>query len=313
MIDYAQLAAMAAVLRTGSFEKAARQMNLTPSAISQRVKALEERVGAALIRRGPPCTATPAGMRLYRHAEDIGLMEQKLAADLGLQASDGEWPTVRLAVNADSLATWFVAAMAGAENILFDLVVDDQDYSADWLRRGEVSAAVTAHDAPIPGCQRLALGSLRYIATASPAFMKRWFENGVTPESLARAPCFCFNRKDGLQTRWQEAVFGRAAASPTHWMPSSQAFADAARAGLGWGMNMEIMVRGHLADGDLVPLLPDRPLDVPLCWQWPRSAGPALAPVTKSVLAAARKDLISPPEPASDGEKSHGPRRNGCV
>lgn len=124
--------------------------------------------------------------------------------------------------------------MARAENILFDLVVDDQDYSADWLRRGEVSAAVTA---PMMrryrGCQRLALGSLRYIA-ASPAFMKRWFENGVTPGSLACAPCFCFNRKDGLQTRWQESVFGQAAASPIHWMPSSRAFADAARAELGW-------------------------------------------------------------------------------
>ena len=297
MLDYAQLAAMAAVLRTGSFEKAARQLNLTPSAISQRVKALEERLGATLIRRGLPCTATPAGMRLYRHAEDIGLMERKLAADLGLNAPDGEWPTVRLAVNADSLATWFVAAMAATDGVLFDLVVDDQDHSADWLRRGEVSAAVTAHDAPIPGCQRRALGALRYIATASPAFMKRWFRDGVTPEALARAPCLCFSLKDGLQTRWQQAMFGRAAAPPTHWLPSSQAFVDAARAGLGWGMNLEIMVRTHLADGDLAPLLPGRPLDVPLCWQWPRSAGPALAPVTKAVLAAARRDLIPPQGP----------------
>src|ERR1700761_1659985 len=134
MFDYDQLAALAAVIRTGSFEKAARQLGVTPSAVSQRLKLLEERVGAVLVVRGQPNSATAAGARLCRHAEDVGLLERALRADLGTLGPDTPPATIRIAVNADSLATWFIEAMAATEGVLYDLVLDDQDHSADWLR-----------------------------------------------------------------------------------------------------------------------------------------------------------------------------------
>ena len=146
--DPDHLSALAAILRRGSFEAAASELGVTPSAISQRIRTFEDRIGAALINRGSPCTATPIGARIARHAEDIGLLEARLARDLGFDTTADRPVAVRIAVNADSLATWFVPALAAVPEILFDLVIDDQDHSAEWLQRGEVSAAVTSATSP---------------------------------------------------------------------------------------------------------------------------------------------------------------------
>lgn len=289
--DPQHLSALGAILRLGSFEAAAAELSVTPSAISQRIKALEDRVGTSLIQRGSPCTGTSAGLRIAKHAEDVGLLEAQLSRELSLDAAKG--PTrIRIAVNADSLTTWFVAAMANTEGILFDLVLDDQDHSADWLRRGEVSAAVTAGGKPVPGCDATALGALRYLATASPRFVQTWFADGVNAKTLAKAPCMTFNAKDNLQKAWIDQYLGAQISPPSHFLPSTQAFVDAARAGLGWGMNPASLVRGPIRNGRLVALIPDAPLDVPLTWQVSRIMAPALKPLTRAVKQAAAKGLI---------------------
>jgi len=291
-VDPDQLAALRAILRLGTFEAAAAELSVTPSAVSQRIKALEDRTGGALIQRGAPCTATSMGARLAKHAEDVSLLESHLARDLGLDAAS-ESPTVlRIAVNADSVATWFLGALAEVPDMLYDLVLDDQDHSADWLRQGAVSAAVTARQAPVTGCDAHDLGALRYIPTASPAFLRRHFPDGVTPASLARAPCLTFSRKDMLQRQWIEARAGRRLSPPCHYLPSSHAFVDAAIAALGWGMNPESLVRDPIRRGDLLPLVDGTPLDVPLCWQVSRIMAPALRPLTEAVRAAAARSLI---------------------
>lgn len=291
-LDPAQISALAAILRFGSFDRAASSLSVTPSAVSQRIKALEDRVGATLIDRGPPCTGTAAGLRLAKHAEDISLLETQLARDLSLDPADTP-ARLRVAVNADSLATWFVPAMAAVPDLLFDLVIDDQDHSAEWLRRGEVSAAVTAGGGkPVPGCDAHPLGHLRYLATASPGFLRRWFGVGVTPETLSRAPCLTFNPKDGLQRLWIERTVGARLSPPTHFLPSTHAFIDAAEAGMGWGMNPEDLARPALRAGRLVPLAADRPLDVALTWQVSRIMAPALTPMTAAVRKAAAAHLI---------------------
>lgn len=291
--DPHHLSALAAVLRLGSFEAAAADLHVTPSAISQRIKALEEKVGTSLINRGTPCTGTPQGVRIAKHAEDVGLLESQLSRELSLETTAG--PTrIRIAVNADSLATWFVNAMAALPDMLFDLVIDDQDHSADWLKRGEVSAAICAGEKPIPGCDAHPLGALRYVATASPGFMRRWFSDGVTPQTLSKAPCIVFNAKDGLQRQWMTDFVGPRISPPCHYLPSTHAFVDAARAGIGWGMNPAALVRGPVRNGKLVPLLKNAPLDVPLNWQVSRIMAPSLEPLTKAVRKAAQKGLVRP-------------------
>src|SRR5690606_30963219 len=287
MFEPAHLQALAAILRTGSFEAAAAALNVTPSAVSQRIRGLEERLGTAVVVRADPCRPTTAGARLARHAEEVALLERTLATDLGQAQGRAQ---VRIAVNADSLATWFLPALATVPGLLFDLVIDDQDHSADLLRRGEAQAAVTAHGAALAGCDAHTLGRLAYVATASPAFVARWFPDGVTAAALAAAPALTFNRKDRLQADWARDIAGRTVSLPTHLVASSHAFVDAARLGIGWGMNPLPLIRGEIAAGKLVALA-DRTLDLALHWQVTRLAGRALAPLTASVRRAAAAAL----------------------
>ncbi len=279
------LATLSAIHRRGSLDLAAAFLGITPSAVSQRLKTLEERMGCVLIRRGQPCQATPPGLRLIRHFDEVVLLQSQLTQDLP-QLEVGPIP-IRLAVNADSLATWVIPALAATNGMLFDLVIDDQDYSQDWLRRGEVSAAITSHPGPLQGCDTVRLGALRYFATASPSYMAKWAPMGASKSALSRAPALTFSDKDRLQAAWLHARFGPAFAFPTHRLASSQGFVDAAVAGLGWGMNPEPLIAGHLAKGRLVELISDTPLDVPLYWQFSRFTAPALAPLTRAMRDAA--------------------------
>lgn len=294
MLDPGQLAALAAVHRRGSFDLAAAQLGVTPSAVSQRIRALEERTGTRLVVRGQPSRATDAGLRLIRHHDEVALLETALARELPGVAQ--EPPVLRIAVNADSLATWFLPALAAASGTLggpmWDLVIDDQDWSEAWLRRGEVAAAVTGSPGPVQGCDTTALGALRYRATASPAFAARWFPGGADAAALARAPALVFSDKDRLQRDWIVARTGRRLAPPFHRIASSEGFVTAALLGLGWGMNPEPLVAAHLAAGRLVEIVPDSALDVPLYWQGARLAAPVLAPLTQAVRAAARAALV---------------------
>ena len=286
--DPSQLSALDAVLRLGSFDAAAAELYVTPSAISQRIKALEDRVGGALVVRAAPCIATPAGARLARHAGEVRLLEAALARDLELPGTPAR---LRLAINADSLSTWFLPALIG-HDLLFDIAVDDESHSADWLRRGEVSAAITAHARPVQGCDAYALGKMRYVATCAPGFYERFFAEGVTTEAFARAPMLQFNAKDALQHDWLRRITGQALTPPLHRLPSSQGFVDAARLGLGWGLNPEPMVREDLTQGRLVALRPDQPQEVALHWQVNRLVAGAVTGLTAAVRRAASTALV---------------------
>lgn len=291
-LDSAQLSAFAAVIDEGSFERAAAVLHVTRSAVSQRVKLLEERVGQVLVRRATPCTPTDAGQALYRHAREVALSEADALATIG----GGQRGATRLAigVNADSLATWFPAAMAQAADgqpITFDIHVEDQDHSANLLREGRVMAAVTADPQPVQGCKVLALGILRYRALASKAFMQRHFAQGVTAATLAQAPMLVFNRKDALQSRFVRRITRRALTPPVHWLPEAHAFVTATRAGLGWGMIPDAMLQSDPKAVALLELVPGKPVDVPLYWQYWRLNVQALAHMTAAVQAQASRAL----------------------
>ncbi|KRB97696.1 LysR family transcriptional regulator [Hydrogenophaga sp. Root209] len=296
MLDYASLSALASVVREGSFERAARALNVTPSAISQRIRLLEERVGCALVVRGQPCQATETGRRLCQHVDRVRLLEQELQGALPALAPEGvARVALPVAVNADSLATWFapaVAAFAARTPVLMEVAVDDEDHTAEWLRSGAVLAAVTASARQAVGCNSQPLGSMRYLATASPAFVERHFAGGVGAGSLAQAPSLQFNTKDELQARWVRRLCHRHVELPRHTLPSPQAFVVAAVAGMGWGLQPEVMIRAQLKTGALVELVPGSSLDVPLHWQQARAASTLLDGLTRRVVAAARNVLI---------------------
>ena len=289
MYDPALLMTLSAVARCGSFDLAAAQLSITQSAVSQRIKTLEDRVGTVLIQRGTPSLPTDAGTRLIRHADEVALLEQQLSRDMAMAQSQAT--PVRIAVNADSLDTWVLPALAKCEGLLFDLVVDDQDHSARWLRQGDVAAAITSRAEPIQGCDSFALGALRYRATASPGFMAHHFAEGVTEAGLRAAPALTYSRLDRLQQDWAARHLGKRVPLSTHMLPSTVGVVTAALLGLGWGMNPDPLVGDFLESGQLIEVVKDTPLETPLYWQISRITAKPLNLLTENIRKAARDAL----------------------
>lgn len=293
-----QLAALAAIMREGSFDRAARSLHVTPSAISQRIKLLEEHLGQVLVMRGAPCTLTEAGGSVLRHALQLELLERDLLETLK-RSPDGDGGTVRvaLAVNADSLATWVMPALTqlGDAGIELEVIRDDQNHSLEWLRSGRVLGAITADARPVQGCKSIPLGRLRYRATATPRFFKLHFGKRVTADALARAPAIGFDRKDELQHMFIRSVFkGREAALPMHYLPSPNAILDATLRGLGWSMNPELLARAQLGSGKLVDLVPGKWTDIALYWQQWSLSSATLDKVAAALTTEAQGALLPP-------------------
>ncbi|PTT66342.1 LysR family transcriptional regulator ArgP [Stenotrophomonas sp. HMWF003] len=290
-IDHAQLRALAAVVREGSFERAAQSLNVTSSAVSQRIKALEDRVGRLLVKRSSPAVATPEGQVLVQLAEQTALLEHDALHRMGLADEDLPHASIPVAVNHDSLETWFPEAarsFASQTGTTLDLRLEDQDHTVALLRQGAVLGAVTTLDEPVQGCQIHALGSIRYAATCTPAFHEKHFSKGVNAQSLAQAPVLVFNRKDDLQARFARRLAGEdlPLTAPTWWIPSTRAFVQANLGGLGWTMNPLPLVKRHLEAGRLVYMKQRAWEDVPLYWQHWKGDVQTMALLTRAVLAA---------------------------
>lgn len=277
--DPAQLETLMVIAEEGSFDAAARRLHLTPSAVSQRVRALEASAGQVLVRRTSPATVTRAGEPLMRLGRQLRLLAEEAAQMLG----QDETVELAVAVNADSLATWFrpvLSSVADRAGTALRLHVEDESLSHDLLRRGEVLAAVTAEPEPVQGCSVEALGSLSYTPAAAPSLLERHHRrNGL---DWATVPMVVFNEKDRLQDQ-ALAAHGVGRPPVVHRVPSSADFVEAIRRGLGWGMVPD----PHLTPGELVPLPRSRPVHVQLFWQRWRLESPALQALSQDVRHAA--------------------------
>lgn len=287
MLDGQQLAAFAAVIELGSFDAAAERLHVTPSAISQRIKALEQRVGRVLVVREKPCKATAAGMPLIRLAAQTAMLESEALDAVGHRA-DARRQRVAIAVNADSMSTWFTALLGQLDEVLFDVRIEDQDHSARLLRDGTVMGAVTTEHTSVPGCRVQSLGVMRYVPVASPAYVQRYLPEGFTAAAAAVAPSIAWNRDDALQDMLLRKAFRRTFTQPVHYVPTAEGFGAAVRAGIGWGMYPEQNVAP--AEGAFVPIS-DAYLDVPLFWQCWKLDSPIIETVTNAVRSAAAERL----------------------
>ncbi|MDE2247257.1 MAG: LysR family transcriptional regulator ArgP [Xanthomonadaceae bacterium] len=266
-----QLAAFATVLEEGSFDAAARRLSVTPSAVSQRMKALEDRLGQVLVVRQAPCRPTPAGERLLRRVRAMRALEAEALADFLPLEDAATAQAVAIGCNDDSLHTWIVEALARLHRehgYLFDVRVDDQDHTLEMLRNGSVLGAVTAEARALQGCNVQALGVMRYRAIASPDFGRRHFASGLDAAALATAPMIVFNRKDALQWRFMRRITRARLAPPMHYLPTSTGFVEAAALGLGWCVAPDSLVARAQKTNRIVVVAPDRWLDVPLYWQY---------------------------------------------
>jgi LysR family transcriptional regulator, chromosome initiation inhibitor len=283
-LDGQQLVAFAAVIESGSFDAAAARLHVTPSAVSQRIKALEQRVGQVLVVREKPCKATAAGVPLLRLAAQTALLEAEALAEMG--GTDGATPRIAVAVNADSMSTWFTGVFSVVDDVLFDVRIEDQDHSARLLREGVVMGAVSTERHPVPGCRVQSLGVMRYVPVASPEFIKRFLPDGFTAHAVAQVPSLAWNRDDALQDMLVRKVFRRDVRRPQHFVPTAEGFGAAVRGGLGWGMFPDSLVAPRLHDRTLVRVS-DAHLDVPLYWQCWKLDSPLVDHITDAVRSAA--------------------------
>ncbi|MFD7627712.1 LysR family transcriptional regulator ArgP [Streptomyces sp. NPDC059851] len=302
-----QVRTLLAVVDEGTFDAAAAALHVTPSAVSQRVKALEQRTGRVLLMRTKPVRATESGQVVIRFARQLARLERDARAELGMAQDEGGPVRLPIAVNADSLATWFLPALTRVPQdppVLFELHREDESHTTALLREGQVMAAVTSSPDPVAGCTVRRLGLARYLPVASPAFAARHLAGAGAGEraerlalerALRRAPVIVFDRRDVLQDVFVRSLTGDgdAGAGPLrHHVPTSEGFRDAVAAGLGWGLVPQPQAEPLLRSGELVLLVPGRPLDVPLYWQQWKLDSPALSLVADVVAAAAAEDLL---------------------
>ncbi len=290
-----QLAAFASVLEEGSFEAAARRLSVTPSAISQRIKGLEDRLGQVLVVRQTPCRPTQAGESLLRRVRSMQVLEAEAIADFLPDAGGmAQARPIPIAVNEDSLQTWILPALSSLHRehgLLFDVRVDDQDHTLELLRTGTVSGAITSEGTPLQGCNVHALGAMRYHAIASPEFRARFFPDGVDAAALSRAPMVVFDRRDELQWRFVRRITRARVTPPIHYLPTSSGFIEAAALGLGWCLAPESLVTPALRAKRIVNIDPERAVDLPLYWQHAGVSSSTLQQITRTLRSVAASAL----------------------
>lgn len=285
--------ALLAVADQGSFEAAAATLNLTTSAISQRIKALETEMGALMVIRARPCRLTKEGHLLAQYLRRARMLADEFNADY--QQQQANLVSMTIAANNDSLSTWLLPVLAEfmqQEPSLWHLRLDDQDMTHKALEEGQVIAAITGKGQAMRGCSVAHLGAIRYRPLASPEFYARWFKNGVDRASLKQAPLLIFDHVDKLQDQFLQQQFGlRQEACPCHYIPSAVAFYQAVQLSMGYGMIPELQSQNAVADGELIDLMPGFFIDVPLYWHYWQVHSAKVARLTQFLVAKAQQVL----------------------
>ncbi|OIN94424.1 MAG: transcriptional regulator ArgP [Comamonadaceae bacterium CG1_02_60_18] len=298
------LECLAAIVEEGGFERAAVRLSITQSAVSQRLRSLEEQVGTVLIVRSRPLKATTAGHLLLKHAMQMRLLRADLERDLkelapGVATAAGEDERISIAVNADSIATWALPALTPLvhQGMGLEIITDDQDFTFDWLREGRVLGCVTTLRAALRSCKVQSLGAMPYVAVAEPGFAAKRCPQGLHAHNFSQLPFIAFNRKDDLQSEFVARVCGlKHVALSQVYVPSSEGQVRAVLAGWGVSVLPELKVREHLQSGALVELMPGRTLPVDLYWHCWNLNSVLLDALTAALQSEAAKVLVSDPK-----------------
>ncbi len=295
-IDPRRGAAFLAAIDSGSLEQAAVLLHITPSAVSQRISALEDDLGMPLLVRTRPCRPTAPGMRVLQFLRRRALLEAEFAADMD---SDAAPVKIALAVNNDTLATWLLPVLAPIlvnEALLVDLVLDNQGHTFALLEQGRAVACIAGAAEPMRGCTVAPLGVMRYRMVAAPAFAQRYFPDGLERDAARHAPVMVFDQKDQLQKHFLLQHLGLQAGDyPFHFIPSSDPYVQAILLGLGYGMLPQEQCAPLLAAGALVDLAPELYVDVPLFWHAWQVQPVRLERMGAQLIAAARRVLLPMP------------------
>ena len=264
-LDYRALAVLDAVASHGSFEKAAAALGISQSAVSQRIKALEDASGRLLIIRGQPAVPTGLGQRLITHHRHVKLMEASLDIDLGNTVS---MPELAIAVDDDSLATWFPATLApllAPPRCQLDVRLADSDAALQMVRDGTVFGCVASDTGTdVHATSVTPLGTLRHVCVATPMFAGHWFGDGFSADAVQLAPAVV--GQHSLLARFLAEQLDLHAPFPHHRLPVAAARRACIEDGLAYGLMPQRLAAQYLATDRLLDLAPGRTVDVPLHW-----------------------------------------------
>lgn len=299
--DPAALECLAAIVEEGGFERAAQRLNVTQSAVSQRLRALEAQVGSVLIVRSRPLRPTSAGQLLLKHTKQLRLLRADLERDLQELAPSApggsrEDERISIAINADSIATWAMGALHDLvrQRLPLEIIVDDQDFTQEWLRSGQVLGCVTTLKQALRGCKMVPLGAMPYVAVASAAFAQQYLPQGLTPHNFREVSFLSFNRKDDMASEFVARAFGLKRVALNHlFVPSAEGQMRAVAAGWAVGVVPELLARGALADGSMVDLAPGRALSIELYWHCWNLESELLDALTAALTGAAAQALVA--------------------
>ena len=266
------LECLAAIVEEGGFERAAKRLSITQSAVSQRLRTLETQAGTVLVVRGRPLKPTPAGRLLLKHTMQMRLLHTDLERDLhklspGTTGSMREDDRVSIAVNADSIATWALPAFDALvqQGLPLEIIADDQDFTQEWLREGQVLGCVTTLKQALRGCKVVPLGAMEYVAVASQGAIEHFCAGGLSAQSVIKMPFVAFNRKDDLPVEFISRAFRLKHVRLNQcFVPSSEGQVRAVLAGWGASVVPELLVRPFVATGQLTLLAPKSALDINL-------------------------------------------------
>jgi LysR family transcriptional regulator (chromosome initiation inhibitor) len=269
MLDYKLLDALAKIVELQSFDLAAKHLYITQSAISQRIKSLEENIGQPVLIRSQPIKVTTAGEKLLSHYAMVQQLENEMLPSL-LPNAPTEPLKVSLAINADSLATWFISALSPILSkylVELNLIVERESVTLDKLKNGSAIGAVSSIAKPLAGYRAFKLGDINYILVASKSFQARYFAKGLTTKTLKMAPGISYDHRDDMHTRFISQHFNLAASEYyCHTVRSSEAFVELAKQGVAYCLVPELQIKDELAKGELVNLCADKQLVETLYW-----------------------------------------------
>ena len=297
--DPIALECLAAIVEEGGFERAAQRLNVTQSAVSQRLRALEAQVGSVLIVRSRPLRPTSSGQLLLKHTKQMRLLRADLERDLqelapSAQGGGREEERIAIAVNADSIATWALEALGplARQRLPLEIIADDQDFTKEWLRSGQVLGCVTTLKQALRGCRMVPLGSMRYVAVAEAEFAARCLPRGLTQHSFREVSFVSFNRKDDMAVEFVARAFGLKRVSLHQlFVPSTEGQLRAVEAGWAVAILPEILVRDALAEGRLVDLAPGQTLSIALYWHCWNLESAVLETLTQALINGAAAAL----------------------
>ncbi len=269
MIDYKGVEALLFVLELQNFESAAKKLFISQSAVSQRIKGLEDFYGEPVLIRMAPYQATRLGLQLVAHFKKVCLLKEEFEQELG--ANKSCYP-ISIALNRDCLETWFFDLTEDErkvfENIALEVIADDEEHTLQYFKNGSVSACLSVSEKEVIGGRVCYLGSMDYVLVASPSFVEKYF-HGDPILSLKNAPAIRFDKKDYLLDRYLQKYWGFNGDDLVyHYIPSIRGFKKFALLGYGYGVLAKKDVCEELENRQLVQIFPDRPWTINLYWHY---------------------------------------------